>query len=63
MRYPGSTAGELAARCTLGVVEVRRRLTDLRADGKVLRGGTRRCREAQNRQCEWWPEMKQGELL
>lgn len=62
VRHPGSTAAELASETWLGVVEVRRRLTDLRADGMVYRGASRICREANNRQCEWWPAMRQGEL-
>lgn len=50
----GCTASELAARTQLDVVEVRRRLTDLKLRGDVRRGDLIRAGGAR-KEVTWWP--------
>ena len=52
-RFPGHTAGEIAY-CEMDVVEVRRRLFDLRCAHQVYRGEQRRCTRAGNLQATWY---------
>lgn len=54
-RHPGLTSGEYSHMTGLEVHEVRRRLSDLRAEGAVDRGKVRRCTAQGTAQCEWWP--------
>ena len=65
--HPGKTAGELAPIAKLDRVEVGRRLPDLRADGLVSNGQSRRCKELGSRQQTWYPatepEERQTELF
>jgi len=57
---PGLTAGEIGERTGLGHVPAQRRLSDLKAAGKV---GVGMARQFQGRpQVTWWPTDRQGTL-
>ena len=58
---PGLTAGEIGELTGLGHVPAQRRLSDLKASGKVAVGMPR---QFQGRpQVTWWPTDRQGTLL
>jgi hypothetical protein len=58
---PGLTAGEIGELTGLGHVPAQRRLSDLKASGKVAVG---MARQFQGRpQVTWWPTDRQGTLL
>jgi len=58
---PGLTAGEIGELTGLGHVPAQRRLSDLKASGKV---GVGMARQFQGRpQVTWWPTDRQGTLL
>ena len=58
---PGLTAGEIGELTGLGHVPAQRRLSDLKASGKVAVG---MARQFQGRpQVTWWPTGRQGTLL
>ena len=58
---PGLTAGEIGAQPGLGHVPAQRRLSDLKAAGKVAVG---MARQFQGRpQVTWWPSERQGILV
>lgn len=69
LRFPGRTAGELAAESAVEALQagresydryqVARRLSDLREMHLVTRGPARRCEVAGTTQCTWWPTNRQ----
>ena len=69
--YPGLTAGEIGEITGLGHVPAQRRLSDLKADGKIITGAASRSGTfvivpiylRQRPQVTWWPVQKQGTLL
>jgi len=73
LRFPGRTAGELAAESALEALQagresydryqVARRLYDLKELGLVLRGTCRSCEAAGTTQCTWWPAKRQLEMF
>jgi len=58
---PGLTAGEIGELTELGHVPAQRRLSDLKAAGKISMG---KARQYSGRpQVTWWPSDRQGTLL
>ena len=58
---PGLTAGEIGELTGLGHVPAQRRLSDLKAAGKVSVGMARQY--SGRPQATWWPSERQGTLL
>lgn len=59
-RHPDSTSGELATHLDgiIDLTEVRRRLTDLKADGLAEQGEVRACRARGTKMAVWRPVEK-----
>ena len=51
--YPGRTAAELLKYTSMKEIAVRKRLSDLKNDGKVIQGGPRTCRVAGTSAMVW----------
>jgi predicted ArsR family transcriptional regulator len=51
--YGPLTSGEIAGRCELNYLQVARRMSDLRDDGKVLDSGERRRSPGGRTACVW----------
>ena len=66
--HPGRTAGEVGELTGLGHVPAQRRLSDLKAAGKIVTGAAVRSLNVpvylrQRPQVTWWPTDRQGTLL
>ena len=66
--HPGRTAGEVGELTGLGHVRAQRRLSDLKAAGKIVTGAAVRSLNVpvylrQRPQVTWWPTDRQGTLL
>jgi len=66
--HPGRTAGEVGELTGLGHVPAQRRLSDLKAEGKIVTGAAVRSLNVpvylrQRPQVTWWPTDRQGTLL
>lgn len=52
-QFPGRTAGELSLKCNLGLIEVRRRLSDAKNRGRVINDARRVCEVLKNPATVW----------
>lgn len=62
-RHPGLTASEYSRLTGMDVVEVRRRLTNLKDEGWAYQEGARRAAGQKVREMQWFPVEAQGVLL